>query len=71
MEKVINKPLSETFSWLRMGGVKLDLPEAEEKVINVAEGESETLVLEKGSAFLEIKACLEKDSSLDLITQIP
>ena len=67
MEKVINKPLSETFSWLRMGGAKLDLPEAEEKVINVAEGESETLVLEKGSAFLEIKACLEKDSSLDLI----
>lgn len=68
MEKIINKPIAETFGWLHVGGTKVLLPEeTDERKISLLEGESRTVAIEDNGALLSIEAELEKDAVLNLI----
>ena len=68
MEKIVNAPIAGTFRWLQTGGIKIDVPEREDrKQFRLAAGESRTVILYDGGTPCSVEAELENDSSLDLI----
>ena len=68
MEKIINKPIAETFGWLKVGGKKVELPDQIKTTqIQVEAGGKKTIVLDGKENVNQYEIELAKDSELNLI----
>lgn len=68
MERIINKPIVETFGWLRVGGKKVDLPEEIKTTrIQVEAGEEKTIVLDGKETAMQYEIELATNGRLHLI----
>lgn len=68
MEKIINKPIAETYGWLRVGGTKVTLPERTvEKALVLPEDAKETVYLEDDGAMTYVSTQLGSRAELTLV----
>lgn len=68
MERIINKPIAETFSWLKVGGKSVELQgEIKTTRIQVEAGGEKTMILDGKENVAQYEIELAKDSSLRLI----
>lgn len=68
MTAIVNKPLANTFGWLRVNGAEIDLPdEIQAPVYDLGENEEHTVVLDGDSLSAKITARLEKNAVLRLV----
>jgi Fe-S cluster assembly scaffold protein SufB len=68
MEKIINKPIVETFGWLKVGGTKVTLPDRTiSKTIVLPKGAAQTLYFEDDGALISLVAELSEEASLTVV----
>jgi hypothetical protein len=68
MEKIINKPIAETYGWLHVGGTAVDLPEEPEReVFSLAPGETKTVVRTDAAPYVRYEAALPEGACFHFI----
>jgi len=68
MEKIINTPIVETFSWLHTGGTKAKLPDVVRiENVELNEGEEKILFIEDENNVVNVHATLKQGAKLTLI----
>ncbi|MCR5271477.1 MAG: SufD family Fe-S cluster assembly protein [Lachnospiraceae bacterium] len=68
MEITVNRPIVETFGWLKVGGKKIEVPDEINKTIySIAEGDEENIIFYDNGETNDIEINLSKNAKLNLI----
>ena len=68
MEQIVNKPLANTFGWLRVNGTKVSVPETVETAdYSLGEGEVRTVVTDSAAPAMCATATVGKNATLRLV----
>ena len=65
MEKIVNKPVANTFGWLHVNGTKVCAPDSvNKKELTVFAGETRTVVADSGETASQTMVSIEKNATL-------